>query len=147
MDMALAILGSFLAALALAGLRHVPQSKAFSLHRLGRFRRVLAPGWHWTVPVIDQIAHEVDLIGHRICIASEAPCTQAEIYFQIVEPLRVGHQLDEIDGMVRAAAEADLAAFLAQGAQEPQSLASRWKATLNMQLRDVGVQVTRCQVA
>ncbi|MCB1553517.1 MAG: hypothetical protein KDJ14_06875 [Xanthomonadales bacterium] len=146
MDIALTILGSFSAALALAGVRRVPASQAFSLHRMGRFHRVLVPGWHWTVPVLDQITHEVDLIGHRIRIDSDAPSSEAEIFFQIVEPLRVGSRLEEVDGVVRAAAEAGLAMLRRQNTVESASLASDWKQALNTQLRGMGVQVTRCQV-
>lgn len=146
METAVLVLLSFLLATFVAGIRRVPEGKAYSLHRRGRFRRVMGPGWHLTLPVLDQVAHEVDLIGHRITLQLPAQFERAEVYFQIVEPLRVGADLDHLDGYVQRVAAEDYAVVSRRASEEPRSLAASWKESLNGRLRGLGLQVTRCQL-
>ena len=146
METAVLLLLSFLLATLVAGIRRVPESKAYSLHRRGRFKRVMGPGWHLTLPVFDQVAHEVDLIGHRITLQLPEQFERAEVFFQIVEPLRVGPDLDHLDGYVQRVAAEDYAAVSGRAINEPRILAASWKEALNLRLRALGLQVTRCQL-
>lgn len=131
------------AALALAGLRFVPEDAACSLHRWGRFRRNLGPGWHWVVPVVDQIAGRVHLIGHRVELGNSR-FPQAEVYFQILEPQRTGAELERVDALVEQLAGERLAQL---PEAEVRALAGRWKDELNRRLGQLGLQVIRCRLA
>ena len=142
----IALLIAALVAVAVAGLRRVPEGRAYTLHRRGRFVRSLTPGLHFTLPVLDQIAHEVDLIGHQIAVPTAS--SQAEVFFQILEPQRTGAALDDVDALVERLVLDRLRTLLpASSANEPGQLAAQLKQDLNAQLSNLGLHVTRCRLA
>lgn len=132
-----------LTAVAVAGLRRVPEGRAYTLHRGGRYIRSLSPGLHFTLPVLDQIAHEVDLIGHQIAVPTAS--SRAEVFFQILEPQRTGAALDDVDALVEKLTLDRLRSLLP--GSEPGQLAIQLKQDLNAQLANLGLHVTRCRLA
>ncbi len=135
---------------ALAGLRRVPEQNVLTVHRFGRYRRTLAPGLHWVVPGLDRIACNVPLIGHHLSLPTRslgARSARADLYFQILEPLRAGAELERIDELV--AQQASLA--LDEFAAEPDASTSGWAAAaetlkieLNRRCAGRGLRVIRC---
>ncbi|MBD8528009.1 SPFH domain-containing protein [Pseudomarimonas arenosa] len=144
---AIAVLLAALAAVVVAGLRRVPEGRAYTLHRGGRFVRSLAPGLHFTIPVLDQIAHEVDLVGHQVAVPTTASA-RAEVYFQILEPQRTGAALDDVDALVEKLTSDRLRALAPTGAEnEPGKLAQQLMQDLNARLAELGLRVIRCRLA
>lgn len=142
----IAVLVCALAGLAVAGLRRVPEGRVYTLHRRGRFIRSLPPGLHFTVPWLDQVAHQVELIGHQVAVPTAA--SRAEVFFQILEPARTGAALDDVDRLVEEMAGDRLRALAPiGGALEPGQLALQLKQDLNGRLGALGLHVTRCRLA
>lgn len=135
-----------LAAIAVAGLRRVPEGLACTLHRFGRFRRALPPGWHLTLPLVDRVVQRVPLIGHHVELAAPDADGRAEVYFQILEPTRMGAELEEVDRVVERALASRLPEVRRE-ASESSALASRLKDELNASLHGLGLHVTRCRLA
>lgn len=137
------------AALAALSVRRVPEGRAYSVHRFGRFARSLGPGWHLVWPLLDRVAHRVDLVGHHVDLhyEHEPMAADAAVYYQILEPVRTGAALDDVDGVVeREAAKgfADLMPQLLPG--EFGGAATRLKEELNHRLGSLGLRVIRCQL-
>ena len=110
-------------ALAAAGLRRVPAQNARPVRRLGRHRRILGPGWHWIVPLLERTGRDVDLIGHRLRVDAGPALRRAELYYQIVDPEKAGEALDA-------------------GGRSPDQL----KLELNRRLGRFGLRVIRCSM-
>ena len=134
--------------LALAGLRHVPEDTALTVHRFGRYARTLTPGLRFTVPVLDRIAHRVRLVGHQVEVPVHGEsATHAAVYYQILEPQRAGNALDHVDTLVEQRAREALSFLAADDAGDgADALASRLKHELNEGLAALGLRVTRCNL-
>jgi regulator of protease activity HflC (stomatin/prohibitin superfamily) len=138
-------------ALVLAGLRRVPESEAWVVQRFGRYARTLRPGWRYVWPLLERVSQHVALIGHRIDLplhargATSATGQRATLYYQILEPERSGSQIADIDHVVEAAAR-EQADALALAGRDLDTMADRLKPLLNLQLGQLGLRVTRCQL-
>lgn len=99
------ILGA-LVLLALASLCRVPPGHSYTINRLGRFHRTLAPGIHFIVPGIDRITHRISMLGQVLGVecttlqtADECPVqARGTLYFQILDPRKASgriHTLEE----------------------------------------------------
>lgn len=139
--MALALL-----AFALAGLRIVPASRVYTVHRHGRYRCTLRPGLHWIVPGLDHIAHRVAMIGHRVALSAAplAPAARAELYWQILDPGRAGAALDDIDRWLRHQAELALRELAV--APDGNGLGEAIKRAVNRRVDAAGLRVIRCAI-
>jgi regulator of protease activity HflC (stomatin/prohibitin superfamily) len=80
--------------LVVEGVRIVPQQNAWVVERLGKFFRVLEPGFNVIVPFIDRVAYrhslkEVPLdVPEQICITRDNTQLTVDgiIYFQVIDP-------------------------------------------------------------
>jgi regulator of protease activity HflC (stomatin/prohibitin superfamily) len=132
---------------ALGGLRRVPAGTVCTVHRFGRYVRTLRPGLHFTWPLLDSIAHRVNLIGHQIDLSPQPDSRcGAVVYFQILEPERAGEALEQVDSMVEREARRRLSALVRCEASEVAGIAARLKQELNTQLGVLGLRITRCQL-
>lgn len=134
------------AGLAFASLRRIPADTVCTVHRFGRYVRTLTPGLRFTLPLVDRIAHRVQMVGHQVELRGPAVAGGA-LYFQILEPERAGDALDDLDALVEREACRRLEAL----ATEPRTpdapeLGLRLKAELNAQFGALGLRVTRCQL-
>lgn len=147
----LALLALALFILGAIGLRRVPESEAWVVHRFGRYARTLRPGWRFVLPPLERVALKVPLIGHRIDlplkIETDPRVTgqRATVYYQILEPERSGYRLADLDHVVEEAAR-EQASALANAGRDLDALADRLKPLLNLQLGSMGLRVTRCQL-
>lgn len=136
---------------AVAGLRHVPSGQVAVVHRHGRYRGTLMPGLRWVVPGLDRIEHLVPLIGHHLSLAARplgGVSAQAEVYFQILEPLQAGAALEDVDALVRRQADEALASVApAELASDGSAAAEALKAELNHRTQRLGLRVIRCSLS
>ncbi|MEZ5544067.1 MAG: hypothetical protein R3F10_02545 [Lysobacteraceae bacterium] len=134
------------------GIRKVPEDTVFTVHRFGRFLRNLAPGLHWTIPLLDRISHRTRMVGHRVSLPAQplhdGAAAQAAVYYQIMEPARIGDALNQVDALVLGEASACLAALADQAPANDAAheLAGELKAELNRHLAEFGLLVTRCKL-
>ena len=76
------------------GVRIVPQQHAWVVERLGKFDRVLEPGFNVIVPFIERIAYKHSLkevpldVPEQVCITRDNTQLAVDgiIYFQVVDP-------------------------------------------------------------
>ncbi len=120
------------------GLRRVPAQRVMTIRRFGRYRRTLAPGWHWVAPGIDRAGLEVDLINHHLHVSGADSSRQAEFYYQIVEPEKAGETLDRVDDWVACQARE----AMAETGQSP----DQFKTELNRRVVGMGLRVIRCSL-
>lgn len=121
----------------LTGFRRVPDNSVVTVHRFGRFIRALGPGWRWTLPGLDHLGQPVCLIGHHLSVVG-ADGTEAELYYQILDPGLAGEALDDVDTLVIHEALPLL--------DVPQH-ADALKSALNQALGPKGLRVIRCRMA
>lgn len=121
----------------ITGFRRVPDNSVVTVHRFGRFIRALGPGWRWTLPGLDQLGQPVCLIGHHLSVVG-ADGTEAELYYQILDPALAGEALDDIDALV---VRETLVMLDAPPAGDD------LKTALNRQLGPKGLRVIRCRLA
>lgn len=134
--------------LAAASVKRIPEGQVYSLHRRGRPQpRLLAPGVHLVLPLIERIAHKISLGGHTLKL-DEPVATEngviphalcGSVYWQVLEPQRAEAVIEHVDEMIRSCALQALAADLVEGS--PRNM--RLKQALNAQLRERGMLVTR----
>lgn len=132
--------------LLMAGLRWVPEDTVLTVHRFGRYVRTLTPGLRFTLPLVDQVAHRVRLVGHQLEVPLDREdAARADVYYQILEPKRTGNALENVDAVVRRHVIQALSQRDAAEADDSPRLAVHLR-DLNQDLSEFGLRVTRCQV-
>jgi hypothetical protein len=135
-------------ALTAVAVKRVPAGQVHSLYRRGKPVRLLQPGTHVVLPLVDRVGHRIDLGGRTLRFdASEAQPLQGTVYWQVLEPERAEAVIDQADQLIRRnvldALRADTAANQEEGHREQ---AARLKCSLNQRLRERGVMVTRVEL-
>lgn len=135
-------------ALAAVAVKRVPTGQVYSLYRYGKPVRLLQPGTHVVLPLLDRVGHRIDLGGRVLRFDAATAQTQplhGTVYWQVLEPERADAVIEQADQLIRRgvlhALEAD-----ADAGQERRQVASRLKSSLNQQLRERGVMVTRVEL-
>ncbi|MCK9538871.1 hypothetical protein [Dokdonella sp.] len=90
--------------LAVASIRRIPEGQVYALRRLGGHTRLLGAGTHFTLPLIERVAHKISLGGSQITVESADAARRATIYFQVIDPARMGSAIGESGSRVRAQA-------------------------------------------
>lgn len=54
------------ALIGVSGIHIVPESKIYVVEQFGRFRRVLKPGLSFVIPVLEYVAHKVDILERQL---------------------------------------------------------------------------------
>jgi regulator of protease activity HflC (stomatin/prohibitin superfamily) len=126
----------------------VPAGQVHSLYRRGKPVRLLQPGTHVVLPLVDRVGHRIDLGGRTLRFdASDVQPLHGTVYWQVLEPERVDAVIDEADQIIRRNV-LDALNTEAAGNQdeERREVAARLKSSLNQRLRDRGVMVTRVEL-
>src|SRR5688572_22554270 len=91
----------------LLSIKRIPQGQAFTVYRFGRYQRTLDAGLHWTVPLIERIAHRVSLTGRALTLAPQyiagahdVAAVQGAVYFQVLDARTVEPEVDHLDDVV-----------------------------------------------
>jgi hypothetical protein len=135
-------------ALAAVAVKRVPVGQVHSLYRRGKPVRLLQPGTHVVVPLVDRVGHRIDLGGRTLRFdGGESQPLHGTVYWQVLEPERAEAVIDQADQLIRRnvldALHAETAANQEDGRRE---VAARLKTSLNQRLRERGVMVTRVEL-
>lgn len=139
----------FLAALAVAAVRRVPTGQVYSLYRHGKPVRLLQPGTHMVLPLLDRVAHKIDLAGQTLRfeepLANEHEVS-GTVYWQVLEPERADAVFEQVDQLIRRGAQQALRDEAEIERIDRRDLGVRLKQSLNKALRERGMMVTRVEL-
>lgn len=136
-------------ALAAMAVKHVPDGQVYSLYRHGKPVRLLQPGTHVVLPLLDRVGHRIDL-GGRV-LRFEEPLADARdvrgtVYWQVLEPERADAVIEQADQLIRRGALEALHGEAEAAANDRRALGQQLKQSLNGMLRARGVMVTRVEL-
>ncbi|WP_426687542.1 SPFH domain-containing protein [Rhodanobacter ginsengiterrae] len=137
------------AVLAASAVRHVPAGQVYSLYRRGKLVRVLQAGTHLVLPLLDRVAHKINLAGQTLRL--DAPLEDAgdlrgTVYWQVLEPERADAVFEQVDQLIRRGAREALRNEPAADGANRRDLGARVKQSLNSALRERGMMVTRVEL-
>ena len=139
---------SAVAALALVSVKRIPDGHAYTLRRIGGHMRTIGAGIHVVLPLIERVAHKINLLGNVVEIAVQRPsgavALRGRVYFQVMDAQRADAVIDGMaDLLSRRIPE-----LLSDGVPEDAAACNlRLKAQLNGDLRERGLLITRVQLA
>ncbi|GLQ48536.1 hypothetical protein GCM10007862_35870 [Dyella lipolytica] len=138
-----------LLALAAVAVKRVPAGQVHSLYRHGKPVRLLQPGTHVVLPLLDRVGHRIDLGGRTLRFDASMAETQAvhgTVYWQVLEPERADAVIEQADQLIRSGVLDALHADTEASQAERREVAARLKCSLNQHLRENGVMVTRVEL-
>jgi regulator of protease activity HflC (stomatin/prohibitin superfamily) len=149
MMMLLTLLLVIPAALIASAVRVVPVGQVYSLQRRGKPVRLLSPGLHLALPLLDRVAHKINLAGQTLRF--EEPLTDARdvrgtVYWQVLEPERADAVFEQVDQLIRRGAQEALRSESVADQVDRRDLGARVKQALNGALRERGMMVTRVEL-
>ena len=85
------------------GFAIVPQQRAYVVERFGKFQRILEPGLHFMVPIIDRVSYVHSLKEEAIPIVSQQAITKDNVtigidgvlYLRIVDPFAASYGVED----------------------------------------------------
>lgn len=138
-----------LLALAAVAVKRVPVGQVHSLYRHGKPVRLLQPGTHVVLPLLDRVGHRIDLGGRTLrfdASLAETKPLHGTVYWQVLEPERADAVIEQADQLIRRGVLDALHSDAAANQQEHCEVAARVKSSLNKHLRERGVMVTRVEL-
>jgi regulator of protease activity HflC (stomatin/prohibitin superfamily) len=141
-----------LAVLLASAIRRVPTGQVYSVYRCGKPLRLLQSGTHLVLPVLDRVAHKIDLAGQTLRL--EAPLADAHdahdvrgtVYWQVLEPERADAVFEQVDQLIRRGAQEALRSEPSIEPVDRRDLGVRVKRSLNPVQRERGMMVTRVEL-
>lgn len=127
--------------------KRIPEGQVYSLHRLGRPARLLTPGTHMVLPLLERVAHKISLTGRTLrldetlAIGAAPRAVHATLYWQVLDPARAETVIEGADALMRARAQTALLAIDPDAPARERNAAL--KLALNAALEAHGLLVTR----
>ena len=137
------------AVLIASAVRHVPAGQVYSLYRHGKLVRVLQQGTHLVMPLLDRVAHKMNLAGQTLRLGTpqdEAGEIRGTVYWQVLEPERADAVFEQVDQLIRRGALEALRNESVTDFAARRDLGVRVKLSLNSALRERGMMVTRVEL-
>ena len=137
------------AVLIASAIKVVPAGQVYSLYRHGKPVRLLQAGMHLVLPLLDRVAHKINLAGQTLRF--EEPLANAHdvrgtVYWQVLEPERADAVFEQVDQLIRRGAHEALRGEPAADQADRRDLGARVKQSLNSALRERGMLVTRVEL-
>src|SRR3954471_5143506 len=82
-----------ISALAATSVRRIPEGHAYTLRRLGGRMRTVGAGIHLMMPLVERVAHKINLLGNVVEVSvpsshANASPLRAYVYFQVMDAQR-----------------------------------------------------------
>jgi len=145
----LTLLVALLAVLIASSVRHVPEGQVYSLYRRGKPVRLLQAGTHLVLPLLDRVAHKINLAGQTLRLEdpqADVREVRGTVYWQVLEPERADAVFEQVDQLIRRGAQEALRSEPAVEQVNRRDLGVRVKQSLNHVLRERGMMVTRVEL-
>ena len=132
----------------------VDEGQIAVLRRFGRSRRVLTPGVHLLVPLVDRVERRLNTIGrsvelkdHLVGQDSVAWQVDGRVYYQILDPRQAAPELEHLEETVTEELDRLLPDFLPEHRDDSSDTFNiALKRSLNERLRDRGILIARTQI-
>jgi regulator of protease activity HflC (stomatin/prohibitin superfamily) len=127
----------------------VPAGQVYSLHRRGKPVRLLRSGTHLVLPLLDRVAHKINLAGQTLRFEqalADARDVRGTVYWQVLEPERADAVFEQVDQLIRRGAQEALRDEPTADSPDRRALSARLKLSLNRALRERGMMVTRVEL-
>ena len=137
------------AALIASAVKVVPAGQVYSLYRRGKPVRLLSSGMHLVLPLLDRVAHKINLAGQTLRFEeplADAHDVRGTVYWQVLEPERADAVFEQVDQLIRRGAHDALRDEPASDRVDRRDLGARLKLSLNSALRERGMMVTRVEL-
>ena len=137
------------AVLIASAVRVVPAGQVYSLYRRGKPVRLLQAGMHLVLPLLDRVAHKINLAGQTLRfeqLLADAHDVRGTVYWQVLEPERADAVFEQVDQLIRRGAQEALRGEPAIDPADRRDLGARVKQSLNSALRERGMLVTRVEL-
>ena len=132
-----------------SSIKRVPADQVHSLYRRGKPYRLLQPGIHMALPLVDHVVHRIKLSGQVLRFQEPLPNAHGvsgTVYWQVLEPERADAVIDQADQLIRGGALAALRQEPEAYSADRRDLGSRLKQAMNGVLRERGMMVTRVEL-
>jgi len=149
MFISLILIAILLAALFASAVKRVPVGQVYSLYRQGKPARLLQPGVHVVLPLVERIANKINLSGQ--VLRFEEPMADdrdvsGTVYWQVLEPERADAVFGQVDQLIRRGTYEVLCAEGDAAHADRRVLSTHMKQLLNQRLRERGMMVTRVEL-
>lgn len=138
-----------LAAVFATAIKRVPSGQVYSLYRQGKPARLLQPGIHMVLPLLERVANKINLSGQMLRFEELLGDTRdicGTVYWQVLEPERADAVFDHVDQLIRHSAHEALQAEGDAAHVDRRLLSTHLKESLNQALRERGMMVTRVEL-
>ena len=132
-----------------SSIKRVPADQVHSLYRRGKPYRLLQPGTHMALPLVDHVVHRIKLSGQVLRFQEPLPNAHGvsgTVYWQVLEPERADEVIEQADQLIRGGALAALRQEPEAYSADRRDLGSRLKQAMNGVLRERGMMVTRVEL-
>lgn len=132
-----------------SAVRRVPAGQVHSLYRQGKPVRWLQPGRHIVMPLLDRVAHRIDLAGQVLALPPQSvgACQVAgKVYWQVLDPEQADALIEDVESLIRHRAAAHLAEHGGAALADARELALQLKHALNATLCQSGMMATRVEL-
>lgn len=149
-----------LASLLAISVRRVPVGEVWVIHRFGRKHRNLDSGWHGIVPLIERVAHRINMLGRTVPVELDAMATQdahlisgrGRLCFQVLDADKASMEAGRLDGAATNLVQTVCEQMIAE--MKLDDLVKRRRADtnawilglLNQSSANWGVRITRVEV-
>ncbi|HEX6834374.1 MAG TPA: hypothetical protein VF132_12635 [Rudaea sp.] len=131
-----------------ASIKRIPDGYAYTLRRFGGQMRTLTAGTHFVLPLIERVAHKINLAGNAVEVADIAVPNsdrhlRGKVYVQVLDAQRADPVVDQL-GQIVCQRLPELVASPID--EDVGACNARVKAELNRELCNRGLLVTRVQL-
>jgi regulator of protease activity HflC (stomatin/prohibitin superfamily) len=127
-------------AFALASVRRIPEGQVYSVRRFGRAPALLAAGTHVVMPMLDRVAHKIDLGGQVLQFEG------GTIYWQVLEPAAADEVIDNASELIRSNVVQALRDSGTGHSTDRRAVGTQLKHAVNGSIRARGMLVTRVEL-
>ena len=141
------------------GVKTVPQGFAYTVERFGRFTRVLEPGLHFIIPIVDAIGKKVNLMEQLLDVAQQEAITKDNaavridgvVFYQVLDAPMASYEVNNLQYAILNLATTNMRTVA--GSMDLDSLLSnrdeiniKLLTVINEAAQEWGVKVTRVEI-